>query len=70
MIWDFKSTNILLNDKYEAKISDFRLAKFMPDGHENCVTATVLGTFVYFDPEYKLREDLLFSIQVQRLELL
>ncbi|XP_063935705.1 nodulation receptor kinase-like isoform X5 [Daucus carota subsp. sativus] len=51
---DFKSTNILLNDNYEAKISNFRLAKFMPDGHENCVTATVLGTFGYFDPEYKL----------------
>ncbi|KAL1826842.1 hypothetical protein ACET3Z_005254 [Daucus carota] len=51
---DFKSTNILLNDNYEAKISDFRLVKFMPDGHENCVTATVLGNFGYFDPEYKL----------------
>ncbi|KAL1807246.1 hypothetical protein ACET3Z_030314 [Daucus carota] len=49
---DFKSTNILLNDNYEAKISDFGLAKFMPDGHENHVTATVLGTFGYFDPEY------------------
>ncbi|KAM7487341.1 hypothetical protein LguiB_024825 [Lonicera macranthoides] len=49
---DFKSTNILLGPNYEAKISDFGLAKLMPDGHETFVTARVLGTFGYFDPEY------------------
>nr|GMD24690.1 serine/threonine-protein kinase PBS1 [Ipomoea batatas] len=40
---DFKSTNILLSTKYEAKISDFGLAKLMPEGQETCVTARVLG---------------------------
>ncbi|XP_050236470.1 probable serine/threonine-protein kinase PBL28 [Mercurialis annua] len=49
---DFKSTNVLLNDNFEAKISDFGLAKMMPEGQEIFVTARVLGTFGYFDPEY------------------
>ncbi|KAJ7953665.1 Protein kinase family protein [Quillaja saponaria] len=49
---DFKSTNVLLNANFEAKISDFGLAKLMPEGKETYVTARVLGTFGYFDPEY------------------
>ncbi|KAF5945334.1 hypothetical protein HYC85_015562 [Camellia sinensis] len=49
---DFKSANILLNTNFEAKISDFGLAKLMPEGQETCTTARVLGTFGYFDPEY------------------
>ncbi|XP_031402427.1 probable serine/threonine-protein kinase PBL28 [Punica granatum] len=49
---DFKSTNILLTAKFEAKISDFGLAKLMPEGKETCETARMLGTFGYFDPEY------------------
>ncbi|KAJ8758998.1 hypothetical protein K2173_003236 [Erythroxylum novogranatense] len=49
---DFKSTNVLLSEKFEAKISDFGLAKLMPEGQETFVTARVLGTFGYFDPEY------------------
>ncbi|PQQ03957.1 putative serine/threonine-protein kinase PBL28 [Prunus yedoensis var. nudiflora] len=49
---DFKSTNILLGADFEAKVSDFGLAKMMPEGQEIYVTARVLGTFGYFDPEY------------------
>ncbi|KAF7809264.1 putative serine/threonine-protein kinase PBL28 isoform X1 [Senna tora] len=49
---DFKSTNVLLDLNYEPKISDFGLAKLMPEGQETHVTARVLGTFGYFDPEY------------------
>ncbi|XP_030448158.2 probable serine/threonine-protein kinase PBL28 isoform X1 [Syzygium oleosum] len=49
---DFKSTNILLTADFEAKISDFGLAKLMPKGQEICETARMLGTFGYFDPEY------------------
>ncbi|XP_021605947.1 probable serine/threonine-protein kinase PBL28 isoform X1 [Manihot esculenta] len=49
---DFKSTNVLLNANFDAKISDFGLAKLMPEGQETYVTAMVLGTFGYFDPEY------------------
>ncbi|XP_047156622.1 probable serine/threonine-protein kinase PBL28 [Vigna umbellata] len=49
---DFKSTNVLLDANFEAKISDFGLAKLMPEGQETHVTVRVLGTFGYFDPEY------------------
>ncbi|CAN6448598.1 unnamed protein product [Victoria cruziana] len=48
---DFKSTNILLDENFEVKISDFGLAKLMHEGQELYVTR-VLGTFGYFDPEY------------------
>ncbi|KAI5679166.1 hypothetical protein M9H77_10116 [Catharanthus roseus] len=72
---DFKSTNILLDDNYEAKISDFGLAKLMPEGQETCVTARVLGTFGYFDPEYTLTGKLtlqsdVYAFGVVLLELL
>ncbi|XVE92481.1 hypothetical protein REPUB_Repub01dG0100800 [Reevesia pubescens] len=49
---DFKSTNVLLNANFEAKISDFGLAKLIPEGQETYVTARIIGTFGYFDPEY------------------
>nr|XP_016505623.1 PREDICTED: serine/threonine-protein kinase CDL1-like isoform X1 [Nicotiana tabacum] len=72
---DFKSTNILLNTNYEAKISDFGLAKLMPEGQETCVTSRVLGTFGYFDPEYTLTGKLtlqsdVYAFGVVMLELL
>ncbi|XP_074295978.1 putative serine/threonine-protein kinase PBL28 [Silene latifolia] len=49
---DLKPTNILLSTHFDAKISDFGLAKLMPEGQETYATAMVLGTFGYFDPEY------------------
>uniref|UniRef100_A0A1J3IN92 non-specific serine/threonine protein kinase n=3 Tax=Noccaea caerulescens TaxID=107243 RepID=A0A1J3IN92_NOCCA len=72
---DFKSTNVLLDSNYNAKISDFGLAKLMPEGKETCVTARVLGTFGYFDPEYTstgkltLQSDI-YAFGVVLLELL
>ncbi|CAN4124268.1 unnamed protein product [Withania somnifera] len=61
---DFKSTNILLNTNYDAKISDFDLAKLMPEGQQSCVTSRVLGTFGYFDPEYTLTRKLTLQSDV------
>ncbi|KAI3412311.1 Protein kinase domain-containing protein [Psidium guajava] len=72
---DMKSTNILLTADFEAKISDFGLAKFMPEGRETYATARVLGTFGYFDPEYALTGKLtlqsdVYAFGVVLLELL
>ncbi|KAJ6721413.1 hypothetical protein OIU85_024498 [Salix viminalis] len=45
-------------------ISDFGLAKLMPEGQEIFVTARVLGTFGYFDPEYTSANDNLPEIDL------
>ncbi|KAG0470280.1 hypothetical protein HPP92_016980 [Vanilla planifolia] len=74
---DFKSTNILLSECFEAKISDFGLAKLMQEDGDDDVYATrrMLGTFGYFDPEYALTGKLtlqsdVYAFGVVLLELL
>ncbi|KAL8105534.1 putative receptor-like protein kinase At5g18500 [Apium graveolens] len=48
---DIKSGNILLDDDFNAKISDFGLAKLLGAG-ESHITTRVMGTYGYVAPEY------------------
>ncbi|KAI9111668.1 hypothetical protein K1719_017358 [Acacia pycnantha] len=49
---DIKASNILLNDNYEPEISDFGLAKWLPDKWDHHVVFPIEGTFGYLAPEY------------------
>ncbi|KAJ4823597.1 hypothetical protein Tsubulata_026476 [Turnera subulata] len=48
---DIKSSNILIDDNFDAKISDFGLAKLLGTGKSH-ITTRVMGTFGYVAPEY------------------
>ncbi|KAG4391839.1 hypothetical protein GLYMA_04G017200v4 [Glycine max] len=53
---DFKSSNILLDGDFNAKLSDFGLAKFGPVNGKSHVTTRIMGTYGYAAPEYMATE--------------
>ncbi|KAE8688626.1 putative receptor-like protein kinase [Hibiscus syriacus] len=72
---DFKTSNILLDLAYNAKVSDFGLATDGPVEEETHVTTSVMGTEGYAAPEYISTGHLtticdVFSFGVVLLELL
>ncbi|KAI3923477.1 hypothetical protein MKW92_043965 [Papaver armeniacum] len=71
---DIKSNNILLNDKFEAHVGDFGLAKVIDMPHSKSMSA-VAGSYGYIAPEYaytmKVTEKCdIYSYGVVLLELL
>lgn len=72
---DLKSSNILLDEHFNAKLSDFGLAKLGPVGDKVHVSSRVMGTYGYCAPEYArtghltLKSDV-YSFGVVLLELI
>ncbi|TYI41577.1 hypothetical protein ES332_A01G036000v1 [Gossypium tomentosum] len=72
---DLKSSNILLDEGYHPKLSDFGLAKLGPIGDKTHVSTRVRGTYGYCAPEYAMTGQLtlksdVYSFGVVFLELI
>ncbi|KAL1293054.1 probable LRR receptor-like serine/threonine-protein kinase At1g05700 [Arachis hypogaea] len=72
---DVKCTNILLNENFQAKMSDLGLSRSIPVDGGTHVTTVIAGTPGYLDPEYQVSNRLteksdVYSFGVVLLEII
>lgn len=59
---DVKTTNILLDEHYKAKLADFGLSRSFPVGGESHVSTVVAGTPGYLDPEWVINITMCYNL--------